>query len=304
MNKVSLLILAGGFGSRYKGQKQIDSVSENDETLMEYGLYDALKVGIRKFVFIANSHFPEEYRKHLIQILQKNMAEIHFVEQTVEKFVPTEFLPKLSARTQPLGTAHAVYCAKEMINEPFITMNADDFYGFQSFKLAYDFISNSSDDWGMVAFELENTLSENGGVSRGICTIENDFLENVEEFVQIQKTENEIFGIDENQNRKILSGKEKVSMNFWILQPEIFGLIQKDFQRFLMEQKDLSQKEFYLPSVIDKAIQEKSVRFEVLKTTEKWFGLTYQEDKKFVKEEIRKRKTEKIYPEKLWTSTE
>lgn len=303
MNDASLLILAAGLGSRYNGQKQIDSVSNERETLMEFALYDALKVGIRKFVFIVNSKFPNDYKNHLEQIIRKENAEIYFVEQTVEKYIPTDFLPKLAHRKKPIGTAHAVFCAKEIINETFITMNADDFYGFQSFQTAMEFVSetkNLENQFGLVAFELKNTLSENGGVSRGICTQKDRILTKIEEFVQIQRKENEIIGINENLVRENLKENDLVSMNFWVLKPKFFELAEKELNQFLQENEDLSNVEFYLPTLIDKAIQQNEVEVLVLLTNEKWFGLTYPEDKIKVEKEIESRKAKKIYPEKLW----
>lgn len=307
INKASLLILAGGMGSRYKNQKQVDTVSSNKETLMEFALYDAIKVGIRKFVFIINDKFPTDYRKRITDILTDRDCEVHFVEQTLDKFIPVEYLYKLKNRTKPLGTAHAVYCAKEVIQEPFITMNADDFYGYNTFKKAYQYITAGKiweNEFAMCAFELENTLSNNGSVSRGICNASStNKLSKVEEFTYIERVNGVIKGLNEELKAKTLKEEDKVSMNFWILHPSFFEMLAGDLVTFLEENENLSSIEFYLPSVVDKGIQEEKVNVEVLPTSEKWFGLTYPGDKDRVMKELKVKKEQKVYPVSLWENS-
>lgn len=303
MDKVSLLILAGGMGSRYKGQKQVDSLNANNETLMEFALYDAIKVGIRKFVFIINDQFPIEYKNKITILLSNRDSEVHYVMQTLDKFIPEEYFSKVNSRTKPLGTAHAVLCAKDVIHEPFITMNADDFYGHDTFKVAYQYITSgkiSKSEFAMCAFALENTLSENGSVSRGICEVFDDKLTQVEEFTNIEYVKNSISGIGESEQSKVLNATDKVSMNFWVLHPSFFEMAANYLNLFLEKHQDLSKVEFYLPSVIDKAIQENKVSAAVLPTLEKWFGLTYPGDKELVKEELKQKKSQGVYPINLW----
>lgn len=304
INKASLLILAGGMGSRYKGQKQIDSVSANGETLMEFALYDAIKVGIRKLVFIINDQFPSDYKKRITDLLTDKDCEVHFVEQTLDKFIPEKYLSKLNKRKKPLGTAHAVYCAKEVIQEPFITMNADDFYGYNTFKNAYRFISTrkiSENEFAMCAFELQNTLSKNGSVSRGLCKLSSaNKLLKVEEFTFIENVNGVIKGLSEKLKAKTLKEEDKVSMNFWVLHPSFFTMIEQSLEEFLDQHQDLSTIEFFLPSVIDKAIQAGAVSVEILPTSKKWFGLTYPGDKELVVSELQAMKDENIYPRSLW----
>lgn len=303
-NKASLLLLAGGMGSRYKGQKQVDTLNSNNETLMEFALYDAIKVGIRKFVFIINDKFPSDYRKRITDILTARSCEVHFVEQTLDKFIPEVYQYKLKQRVKPLGTAHAVFCAREVIQEPFITMNADDFYGYKTFKKAYDFITTgriSENEFAMCAFELQNTLSKNGSVSRGICKVSSaNKLSKVEEFTYIERVNGVIKGLNEKLKAKTLKEEDKVSMNFWILHPSFFEMAERDLVTFLEENEDLSRIEFYLPSVVDKVIQAKKVGVEVLPTSEKWFGMTYPGDKSRVMEELKAKKEQKLYPTSLW----
>lgn len=300
---VSLLILAAGLGSRYKGQKQLDPISDTKETMMEFALYDAVNVGIRKFVFIINDQMPESYKAHLETILAKWESTAHFVEQTLDKYIPKEYLNKTVDRPKPLGTAHAAYCAKDIINEPFITTNADDFYGHETFKAAYDWIQEdriAPDTFGMLAFKLKNTLSDYGTVSRGVCQVENDRLEDVEEFKKISKTEDGLQGNDESGTTKTLNEEELVSMNFWMLHPSFFELAEKDLEAFLKSAEKSSKEEFYLPSVVDNAVKQNKAEVEVLPTAEKWFGLTYPDDKEQALKEVSKRKENGVYPEKLW----
>ncbi len=303
MNKISLLILAGGLGSRYQGQKQIDSISKQKESLMEFALYDAVKSGIQKFVFIINNQFPEEYKNHLIDILKKKNCSAYFVEQTLTKYIPEKYQEKLAKRKKPLGTAHAVLCAKDIIQEPFITMNADDFYARKSFEIAVKAIKENKinqENFAMLAFKLKNTLSKNGSVSRGICQLENEKLIAVEEFTKIEKNKNQLKGLNEKLEKQILKENTPVSMNFWILHPSFFALAEKEMISFLEKNKEIISKEFYLPGVIDQSLKENKIKVNVLPTSAQWFGLTYKEDKTFVEEKIAKMKAEKIYPEKLW----
>lgn len=300
---ISLLILAGGLGSRYNGMKQIDTLNENDETLMEFALYDALYLGIRKFVFIINSHFPVSYQEKLNALLTKQGAQSHFVVQTTDCYLPKKKKYLLNNRIKPLGTAHAVYCAKEIINEPFITMNADDFYGRRSFEMAIKHILNgkiSESNWACIAFLLKNTLSSNGGVSRGECIIIHNKLKEVHELTQIQYYEGKLKGKNEKNNWQILSEDLYVSMNLWVLHPSIFQFINNELEFFLDNIKDTLSAEIYLPSVIDQAIKNENVQVEVLQSREQWQGLTYQEDKEKVKMFIGRLKEENIYPAKLW----
>jgi UTP-glucose-1-phosphate uridylyltransferase len=301
MNKISLLILAGGLGTRYKGQKQVDKITET-ETLMEFALFDALNVGIQKFVFIINDQFPTDYRIYLNEILTQNQAEVHFVLQEKNAFVPIKFQNKIKDRNKPLGTAHAVLCAKEIINEPFITMNADDFYGRMSFQLAIEFVRNRTrNEFGIIGFELGNTLSENGKVSRGICEIELGYLKSVKEHLNIQKREDSIIALNEKLENVELKNSDVVSMNFWVLHPSYFEFAEEGFLAFLENSHDLTKDEFYLPFVIDQAIQEEKVQVNVEKSSEKWMGLTYYEDKNSVQIEIQLLKEKGIYPQNLWT---
>lgn len=301
--KISLVVLAGGLGSRYKGQKQVDSISRQNESLMEFALFDAVKLGITKVVFIINDQFPEDYKDYLVNVLKKKNCSVYFVEQTLTKYIPEAYEEKLAERQKPLGTAHAVYCGKDIIREPFITMNADDFYGFESFSAAVQAIQENkidAENYALLSFKLKNTLSNNGSVSRGICTVKNGRLLEVEEFINIENTPEGPQGFNEDLQKEKLDPDAAVSMNFWVLHPSYFEFAEKDLNEFLEENSDLSSKEFYLPGVIDQALKSDQIKVKALPTAAQWFGLTYKDDKKFVSSVIEKLKEKKVYPDKLW----
>lgn len=304
MSKPTLLVLAAGLGSRYNGQKQVDSIGDGQETLMEFALYDAVRAGIEKVVFIINDRFPDQYKTYLTNILKSHNCQVFFVEQTKDKFIPEAFLFKLKNRQKPLGTAHAVYCAKEVIDEPFITINADDFYGEHTFKTSFESVSRGEikkDQYAMVAFKLKNTLSDNGTVSRGVCDVSGQWLNSVEEHTGIANKNGIIHGVvDETREEVELDFEAPVSMNFWVLDKSYFDFAERDLLEFLQKNEELSKKEFYLPAVVDKAIRRNEVTVKVLDTDEKWFGLTYHDDKKVAVARIKEQKKKGVYPEKLW----
>ncbi len=301
--KASLIVLAGGLGSRYNGQKQIDGVGPNQEMLMEYALYDAIQAGIGQIIFIINDLFPNEIKTYLTEILEAQKIEVHFLTQKTNAFVNDEYLSKIENRKKPMGTAQAVLMAKELIKTPFITMNADDFYGRKTFIEAVNWLSSheeNQEEMAMMAFQLSKTLSDNGSVSRGICTIENETLKKVEEHTNIREKDHHIFGEDEKKERKELNRTDLVSMNFWILKPDFFELAEELFQTFLQEMKNTDKDEFYLPTVVDAGIHTKKWSVKAIETHEHWFGMTYPEDKEKVKKFINKLINNKVYPAKLW----
>lgn len=291
-----MLILAGGLGSRYKGQKQVDPIVDG-ETLMEFALYDALKAGINKFVLIINNQFPVAYLEHLEKVLVQKGAEVHFVKQTLDKWVPEQYLTKLEGRTKPLGTGHAVFCAIEIIQEPFITINADDFYGASSFEKAVEAMEN---EFSLVAFQLGKTLSENGTVSRGICKSQGGFLQKVEEHTEIIRSADGINGKNSKDEWVKLSEDEFVSMNLWVLSPKFFEMAKRDFHLFLEKISNIEKEEFYLPSILDKGIQNKEIEVKLVQSEETWRGLTYPADKELVAHELKVLKEKGIYPKNLW----
>ncbi len=303
MNDITLLVLAAGLGSRYKGQKQTDTIGNQEERLMEFALYDAQKLGIKKFVFIVNNRFPKNYKNYLKTVLGSRGCILHFVEQTLQKSIPENYKNKIEGRTKPLGTAHAVLCAQPYVTGPFITVNADDFYGFHAFEAAVNNVCQhkiNADTYAMVAFRLQNTLSHNGSVSRGVCTVNRNNLKEVEEFKEIEKTGQGIYGINELGEKKELAEDTWVSMNFWVLPPSFFKLVETRLQQFL-QTANMVIAEFYLPDVINYALAENRAMVQVIPTSEQWFGLTYQGDKEAVITAISQQKKAGKYPQKLWS---
>lgn len=287
---ITLLILAGGLGTRYSGSKQIDGIGPNGEFLLEYAIYDALKSGFNKVVIIVNS----EVHGTLLDGLEKQFdsSELVFVEQ---KLIGNH-------RNKPWGTGHAVLSAKGVIEEPFMIINADDYYGRSTFEIGKKILSGgliSNKNMDLIAFQLNRTLSDFGGVSRGICQVnDGGFLTLVDEHEGIQK---QIEGIYSNQSGKtVLPEETPVSMNCWLLDPSVFGHLQKGFDDFYSTHKDSLSKEYYLPTALQKLIDSDEVRFELTRSGEQWFGLTYADDKRLAKAQILGAINSGFYPNQLW----
>lgn len=294
--------MAGGLGSRYKGLKQVDGITTNGETVLEFSMYDALMAGFTKIVVVVNSHVPKSYLVRLEKIAVEKQFELHFVLQTIEKFVPKEFSHLLQERQKPWGTAHAILCAKECIHEPFVVINADDYYGKQAFINMASFIDNGQiqhQQFAMVAFPVSATLSENGAVSRGICTLTDDgSLQKVIERTKITREGKDIVFI-ENGKKEIIESDTLVSMNFWGFHPAIFKNLEKAFYAFLESVPDPTS-ELYIPTEVQQMIDSKSTKVSVLDTTDCWHGITYPEDKEQLVDFISECVTNKLYPSELW----
>ena len=294
--------MAGGLGSRYKGLKQVDGITPNGETVLEFSIYDALMAGFTKIVVVVNSHLPKSYLFRLEKIAVKKQFELHLVEQSLEKFIPKEFSHLLQVRQKPWGTAHAILCAKECIHEPFVVINADDYYGKQAFVNMAACIDNGQiqhQQFAMVAFPVSATLSENGAVSRGICTLNEDgSLQKVIERTKITREGKDIVFI-ENGKKEIIGSDILVSMNFWGFHPDIFENLEKAFYAFLESVPDPTS-ELYIPTEVQQMIDSKSAKVSVLDTTDCWHGITYPEDKVQLVDFISECVTNKLYPSELW----
>jgi len=298
--KPTLLILAAGMGSRYGGLKQVEPVGPNGETILEYSVFDAIRAGFGKVVFVIRESFANEFKDRFESKLAGKI-DIEYVYQEINKLPEGFELPK--DREKPWGTGHAVLMAKDIINEPFAAINADDFYGAEAYRVISKFLSQSisSDKYAMVGYQLDNTLSEFGSVSRGICvTGENNQLTKITETHKIRQEGQFTLCESENMETVELTGKETVSMNFWGFQPSVFGNIESQFVDFLTANLNQPKSEFYIPFVVFEMIQQGKANVEVLKADSPWFGVTYKEDKAFVVEQIRKLTDRGIYPEKLW----
>lgn len=302
MDKVTLLILAAGLGSRFNGAKQIEKIS-GTSSLMEFALYDALEIGIKKFVMIVNKQFPIKTKEHLQTVLFKRGAQIKFVEQKLELQTSDQLNPMITKRTKPLGTGHAVLCAKNYIQGSFVTINADDYYGKSIFDLTHLLLKEddmASKQFGLVGFQLKNTLTNHGSVSRGVCTVQKTLLQSVEEFTGVQTENGNIVGFGLDQQKVNLNPDCLVSMNVWVLNDSFFKIAERQFSQFLQSTPNQIVDEFYLPSIINQAIQENEIKVKVKKSADKWFGITYREDGDYVKKQLAELKTNAVYPQDLW----
>ncbi len=297
---LTLLILAAGMGSRYGGTKQIDGIGKNNEAIIDYSIYDAIRSSITKIVFVIRKNFEKNFKKAIIDKIPSSIETVCVYQELSD--LPEGFsLPE--NREKPWGTAHAVMAAAKVINEPFIVINADDFYGMNSFKIASEFLlgnEKSKLNFALVGFKLKNTLSEFGYVSRGICQINHDnFIRTITERTKIKRENNQYF-YEENESKFPLTGNEIVSMNMFAFTPDILDYFKKYFISFLNENIQNPKAEFYLPTVVNNLITENIANVKVLQTNENWFGLTYKEDKDTVQNKISNLIKEKKYPVKLW----
>ncbi len=300
MQKPSLVVLAAGLGSRYGSLKQIDKFGLNGETIVDYAIYDAIKAGFDKVVFVISAGIVDDFQRIFLDKL-KHHAQVEYVVQELA-MLPAHFtIPP--DRVKPWGTAHAVLTATEKINEPFAIVNADDFYGRGSLQVIYEHLKtmeNTKLQACLVGFTLEKTLSENGRVSRGICSIAPDqTLEGIVERTHIFKNPDVGAYFIEGDQRTNLSGKETVSMNLMGFTSPVFRLMEEMFEDFLREEGAALKSEFYIPSVLNQTLAE-GVTVPVLTSDEEWFGVTYKEDKPIAQKRIHDLIDQGIYPPNLW----
>ena len=293
MSDITLLIMAAGMGSRYGGLKQLDSVGPNQETIIDYSVYDAIRAGFSKVVFVIRKEFYKEF-KSLITDKYLGKIKVEFAFQELEN-LPADFsCPE--ERKKPWGTGHAILSAKDIIQEPFVAINGDDFYGLESFKVVADYYQNGGSEFSMVAFQLDNTLSNFGSVTRGLCTLKENKLDTVIETGGLIMSEN---GMTSDRNIH-LNGKEPVSMNVWGFTPDLFGYLESMFIQFLKEEGGALKSEYLIPSVVNNLIQTDRISVHILHSSAKWFGVTYKEDKSYVMEEIKKLIKYGNYPKNLF----
>ncbi|MGC5745545.1 sugar phosphate nucleotidyltransferase [Chryseobacterium sp. NFX27] len=298
-SKKTLLILAGGLGSRYKGLKQIDGILDNGSPIMEYSLYDALEAGFSKMVVVVNRLIPQSYIDRLNIISGKADFELHWVYQEKENFLPPDF--DFSQREKPWGTGHAVLCAKNVVQEPFVMINADDFYGKEAYQLAAEEIDMhiSGAQFGMAAYPVGTTLSGNGNVARGICTLDaENYLVKIEEQTSIRKEGNLIMYTEKGKDTEI-DPDALISMNFFIFHPNIFNALETYFNDFIKSDPELSE-EFYIPSAVQRMIDEKKAKVLVKASPSQWMGVTYADDKSSIKDFLTSEIKKNRYPEDLW----
>ena len=301
--KPTLVIMAAGMGSRYGGLKQIDSVGLNGEIIMDYSIYDARLAGFGKVVFVIKEEFHQVFKEKIGDKISKlENIEVKYVFQDIRS-IPEKYDLPLD-RVKPWGTGHAVLSCKDVIAEPFAVINADDFYGSTTFKLIHDELINQKDEYGysMVGFQLDKTISKNGSVARGICTLDKEgHLVTVEEKTRIEEISGTIYSFEDDcgsTEKKIeLKRDTPVSMNIWGFMPSIFKELESGFEKFLEKNIGELKAEFYIPSLVDDLIKSKKATVKVIKTKEKWYGVTYQQDKGDVSRAL-KDMTPGIYPDR------
>ena len=308
--KPTLLVLAAGMGSRYGGLKQMDGLGPNQETIIDYSIYDAVQAGFGKVVYIVREYFREQFEQSVkekysgVKCLDGEPLQFQFVIQELDK-IPARFTLN-PERQKPWGTAHAVLMAKDVIKEPFAVINGDDFYGKESFKILGDWLrahEGSEGVYSIVGFELDNTLSESGGVSRGICSYDaGQHLTDIAEHLNIAKDADGVVRGDNSVTGEhvVLDGKALCSMNMWGFTPDYFTKSEKIFEAFLDENINELKKEFYIPFAIDCMIKSGEGKCDVLSTPSHWFGVTYKEDRPAVVEKFRQLAEDGIYPSPLY----
>jgi NDP-sugar pyrophosphorylase family protein len=297
-NKLTLLVLAAGIGSRYGGIKQIDGFGPSGETIMDYSLYDAIRAGFTKVIFIVRDEILEAVREKFTP-KAKGKIDIDFVVQPQNKFIPTEY--QNASRVKPWGTGHAMLCARPLINEPFVVINADDFYGKDAFSSVASFFANKTGGAHcMVGYTLKNVLSLHGSVSRGVGeTDANGYLKSVVERTTIVVENGKIISKEKNGDVE-LSPEAPTSMNFWGFHPDIFEYTAQMFQEFVKKNHDNIKAEFFIPLFVNALIHEGRGKVKVIGGGKVWFGVTYKEDKEAVSNKIRELVNEGHYPQKLW----
>ena len=297
--KPTLVIMAAGMASRYGSMKQIQQFGPGGETIMDYSIYDAIKAGFKRVVFIIRKDFAEDF-KNIFEPKLNGKIETEYVFQEMDKHLGGHTVP--AERTKPWGTAHAILCAKDAVTEPFAVINADDFYGSDAFKKAHDFLVNDCkpDVYAIVGYELAKTLSEHGSVSRGVCDVNGNDLVAINERLKIYRENGTMISEEPDGSKTALPEDAKASMNFWCFHPSIFTFIEEGFKKFLEQQINSPKAEYLIPFVADQWIKSGKGVIKVLPTSSQWFGVTYKEDAPVVQRSLNKLVEDKTYPDHLW----
>ena len=293
MKNITLLVMAAGMGSRYGGLKQLDAVGPGGETIIDYSVYDAIRAGFNKVVFIIRKDFEQEFTS---QITDKyaGKIQVEFAFQDLHDLPDGFTCPE--GREKPWGTGHAILTAADLIHEPFVAINGDDFYGLESFEVVAKYYQSGRSTFTMVAFQLDKTLSEFGGVTRGLCTVKDGLLDTVIETGELRQSDH---GISSDRDIE-LDGNEPVSMNVWGFTPDLFDYLQSMFVDFLEKEGNEMKSEYLIPFVVNDLIQSGQEKVHVLRSNAAWFGVTYKKDRTFVLGEIQKLIQMGVYPEKLF----
>lgn len=304
MSKVTLVVMAAGIGSRFGGGiKQLEAVGPNGEIIMDYSIHDALEAGFNKVVFVIRKDLEKDFKEIIGRRMEK-LVEVEYAYQELND-IPERFLKKTEGRKKPWGTGQAILCCKDAVDEPFLVINADDYYGKEAYREAYAYLTGRKDDNAyeacMVGFVLKNTLSDNGGVTRGVCKVdEHRMLSEIVETSNIVKTA-EGAAVQTEDGAVPIDVESEVSMNMWGLSPKFFEVLDKGFDEFLEKLDPENLKgEYLLPTIIGDLLKEGKMKVEVRKSHDEWFGVTYKEDKPDVVAAIQKLITDGVYPEKLF----
>jgi len=298
MTKPTLLVLAAGMGSRYGGLKQIDPVGPAGETIIDYSIYDAMRAGFGKLVFVIRHDIEQPFREIVGSRFEQRIA-VDYVFQELDKLPGGFAVPE--GRTKPWGTTHAILMAADAVKEPFAAINADDFYGRHAYKVLADHLTSGSPDYAMVGFVLKNTLSDHGSVARGVSrTDASQYLTSIVEMLKIEPDGTGAKNTDADGKITKLTGDEAVSMNFWGFTPALFPQIKAAFENFLKKSGGELKSECYIPSTVGDLVTGGQAKVKVLRSPDSWFGVTYREDRPTVVESIRKLVAKGDYPAKLW----
>lgn len=305
MAKAALVVMAAGIGSRFGGGiKQLEPVGPGGEIIMDYSIYDAMEAGFDKVVFVIRRDLEKDFKEVIGNRIEK-VVEVAYAYQEISD-IPEEYRGKYADRTKPWGTGQAILCCKDIVSEPFLVINADDYYGKEAYVEAYNHLIKEQEkaekvQISMVGFVLGNTLSENGGVTRGICKVDdNHMLTKIVETSNIEKTESGA-AIRTEEGMQEVDINSPVSMNMWGLYPEFFEVLESGFTQFLSEIEDNSMKaEYLLPTIVGGLLEEGKADVKVLRSHDKWFGVTYKEDKEAVVASVRALVDAGVYPEKLF----
>ena len=302
--KPTLVVMAAGIGSRYGGLKQIDPIGPNGEIIIDYSIYDAIRAGFARVVFIVREEILKEFSAHIGGKLQ-GRCDVSYVIQRLNDLPSGYAVPE--GRSKPWGTAHAIYACRDVIDGPFAVINADDFYGRDAYRLLYDYLVQASDEGGvydycMVSYLLGKTLTKSGHVARGVCAVsDDDCLIEIHERKHIELFKDAPRFTEDGENWVSLSPNSPVSMNMWGFTPSFLSELEPRLRRFLDAMSDPKRDEYLLPDVVGELITEKRARVRVLPTQEQWFGVTYREDRQRVQEQIRALIAKGTYPRDLWT---
>jgi len=298
--KPTLLVLAAGMGSRYGGNKQLDEVGPSGETIIDYSIYDAIRAGFGKIVFVIRRDIEEQVKDRFVERL-KDKIEVDYVFQEITNL--PEGVKVTPERQKPWGTSHAILVTRDKIKEPFGVINSDDYYGVEAFSILRDFLVNDKDPncYSIVGYKLGNTLSDHGHVNRGVCKAGSDgLLQGIVETRQISKTHDGAVAPGPDGTELKFTGNEIVSMNLWGFKPSCYDFLGKEFRNFIIRSGMDPKSELDIPTSVDKFVKSGDIKIKVLMSNERWFGVTYREDKPFVVESIKKMIREGVYPARIY----